>query len=157
MNTNVPSLGKLRKTLGEPAVEAYLKLWLLDLNKILDLKHPLKTYQIDTVAMAVVEKYRSLNIADINLIFKRAKFGEYGDFYDRITVPAIMKWFKLYFDDRCNAGAAASQQNHLRNKQSISVDRSSVKSTKSYFKYIEEKHTLDQTKKRIDNLKKSMK
>lgn len=157
MNLQVPTLSTLKKQVGNVAVEAYIKLWLLDLNVVLDLKHPMKPRQIDTAAVGILQKYPSLNIAEINLIFTRVKFGEYTGTYDRVSVPTVMKWFSNYFDERSNAAAQASQQKHLQSKSNFGSERSSLVNTKQYMKNLKEAHSLDQTKQKIETIKKSMK
>ncbi|CAL2108208.1 conserved hypothetical protein [Tenacibaculum sp. 190524A02b] len=117
--SNTPTINSLIRSIGTIKVEAFIKLWLIDLNLTLDLKKPLKEHQIDQIAMNVVNKYRSLNIADINLVFQRAKNGFYGDFYDRITVPTVLKWFRVYFEDRCSTAASKSYQNHIQHKSAF--------------------------------------
>ena len=153
MNLKVPTLSGLRKQIGEVAVEAYLKLWLLDLNKVLDLKHPMKPTQIDTIAMGVLQKYPSLNIAEINLVFKRAKFGEYSGAYDRVSVPTVMKWFREYFDERTNAAAQASQQQHLQHKSGFKSERSSVKSKRQLLKGLSADISMEQSRVSLEKVK----
>ncbi|MFL0104951.1 hypothetical protein [Tenacibaculum maritimum] len=119
LNSQAPTLSSLIRSIGGVKVEAYIKLWLIDLNLSLGLKQPLKEHQIDQIAFGVIENYRSLNIADISLIFKNAKHGKYGDFYDRITIPTVLKWFRLYFNDRCNVAASQSYQNHIQHKSAF--------------------------------------
>lgn len=117
MNSNTPTIGSLVRSMGTKKIEAYIKLWILDLNLSLDLKKPLKPHQIDQIAFRIVDQFRNLNIADINLIFTNAKFGEYKGVYDRITIPTVMKWFKQYFDDRIDIAADQSYVNHISFKE----------------------------------------
>ncbi len=117
IQSGTPSLGSLIRLLSEKQIEAYIKLWLIDLNETLDLKKPLQEHQIDTIAFYIVDKYRSLNIADLNLIFSNAKSGEYSGVYDRITTPTVMKWFKEYFEARCQAAAEQSYVKHISSKE----------------------------------------
>jgi len=60
-----PSLGALRRQFGEKPMEAYIKLWLVHLNDLIDLKNPLSEERIDYIAIQVVNKYHNLTIADI--------------------------------------------------------------------------------------------
>jgi len=69
MQVETPSLGVLRRQFGDKAMEAYIKLWLVHLNQLIDLKNPLSPERIDYIAIQVVNKYRNLTIADIYLIF----------------------------------------------------------------------------------------
>ncbi len=120
MQSNTPSLGTLVRSMGDHKIEAYIKLWLINLNENLDLKKPLTSVQIDKIAFRIVENYRSLNIADINLIFKQAELGDYGETYDRISVPTVLRWFKDYFNSRCDMAAELSYQKHAQHKSAFS-------------------------------------
>ena len=120
MNADAPKLSVLSRQLGERAVEAYLKLWIIDLNNILDLKKPLSEAQIDDLAFRILDKYRTLNIAEINLVFSRAKNGEFDGILDRVHVPTVMKWFRIFFDERCNTAAEQSYQDHVQAKSAFS-------------------------------------
>ncbi len=117
MQSGTPTLGTLKREFGDKAIEAYIKLWLIHLNQLLDLKKPLTEMQIDCIALQVLNNYRSLTIADIYLIFTNAINGEYGNFYDRLTIPTVMKWFRLYFEARCQAAAEQSYTQHISNKE----------------------------------------
>ncbi|MBB4117883.1 hypothetical protein GGR32_000155 [Mesonia hippocampi] len=129
INSDAPRLSVLKRQLGVKSVEAYLKLWLIDLNAVLDLRKPLTETQIDDLAFRIVENYRSLNIADVNLIFAQVKNGELGKVYDRLSIPTVMKWFKDYFDKRCSAAAEQSYQNHAQAKVQMRTMGDSLAST----------------------------
>lgn len=126
IDTGSPKLIALKRQLGETALEAYMKLWLVDLGQLLDLKKPLNERQIDDIAFRIVEKYPSLNLADVTLIFERVKDGEEGKMYDRLTVPVVMSWFRNYMDERTGICAERSRQRADSYKGSFSrVPRSS--------------------------------
>lgn len=66
--------------------------------------------QTQETAILILETYPSLTIADINLIFKKAKLGKFGSMYDRLDGQLILSWFDLYFSERCSAAANASMR-----------------------------------------------
>lgn len=160
MSAPMPKLRDLVSKIGERAVEAYLKLWLIDLNNILDLKKPLSEAQIDDLAFRICDKYRTLNIAEINLVFNRAKNGECGGILDRVHVPTVMKWFNDFFDERCNVAADQSYQNHVQSKSAFShldrtVDRRVAFLESAKAKYDKET-TRAETKKRVAKAQKQV-
>lgn len=127
LEQHTPTLGKLTKIMGELAVESYMKLWLIDLNEALNLKRPLTETQIDQIAFFIVQEYRNLSIADISLIFKKAKMGRYGDFYESLNSAKILLWFSNYFNERCTVASQLSYQNHLQQKHNkVFSERSSA-------------------------------
>ena len=157
INSGTPSLSFLVRTMGDKKVEAYIKIWLIDLNETLGLKTPLKEHQIDTIAFYIVDKYRNLNIADINLIFNNAKLGEYKGVYDRVTIPTVMGWFKQYFDDRIGTAAEQSYQEHVQHKSAFSNFQRSSEQRSESFKKAKDWYNMEQTKQRIEDVKKEIK
>lgn len=103
-----PSLATLRKDHGSQKVETIVKLYLVELCELVNLKRPLTERQIDAIAMEVVSRYYMLTIADVHVIFRKAKNGELGELYESMDMPKVMKWFSDYFNDRCETGANIS-------------------------------------------------
>ncbi len=103
-----PSLATLRKDHGSQKVETVIKLYLVELCELVNLKRPLTERQIDAIAMEVVSRYYVLTIADVHVIFRKAKNGEFGELYESMDMPKVMKWFSDYFNDRCEVGANIS-------------------------------------------------
>lgn len=159
MNSNAPKLRDMVMQLGEKSIEAYLKLWIIDLDRTLDLKKPLNEDQIDDIAFRILDKYRSLNIADINLVFSRAKNGEVENLYDRISVPNVMKWFRLYFDERCSMAAELSYQHHVQVKSAFSdVGKETVRAQtnmREAAKWYQDKKERAEAQERVDHAKKN--
>jgi len=56
----------------------------------------------------IITEYYNLTIADINIIFKRAKLGQWGQIYDRLDGQIILSWFDKYFQERCKVAADKS-------------------------------------------------
>ena len=103
-----PSLATLRKDHGSQKVETVIKLYLVELCELVNLKRPLTERQIDAIAMEVVSRYYVLTIADVHVIFRKAKNGEFGELYESMDMPKVMKWFSDYLNDRCEVGANIS-------------------------------------------------
>ena len=107
-----PSLALVKKQYGEEKLEAYLKLWIIEFNEVINVKRPLKEFQIDELAFLILSKFYNVTIADVNLIFKNAKTGVYGDFYETLSINKILGWFNEYFDSRCNTAGLIARQKH---------------------------------------------
>ena len=101
--TKFPSLAKVKTHYGSQAVEGIIKLYLIELTELVNLKRPLTEKQIDVIASNVVSQYYNMTVADVHVLFRKAVNGDYGGFYESLDVPKVMKWFASYFDDRCNA------------------------------------------------------
>lgn len=105
-----PSLGQLCKQYGDKQAQAYIKVWLINLNASLNLKRPLEEHHIDECSFLIVSEYKNISIADINLIFRNAKLGKYGELYESLSIDKVLRWFYKYFDKRCNTAAMISRQ-----------------------------------------------
>lgn len=112
IESEAPSLVRISKAIGNVSVEAYVKVWLIDLNNSINTKRGLKESQIDEIAFKVVNKYRTLTVPDLHLIFGKAKEGGYGAFYDTLSMEKVIPWFEEYFEEKCQVGARIAQRKH---------------------------------------------
>jgi hypothetical protein len=113
-----PSLARLRKFHGQDKAETIIKLFLTDLSELVNLKRSLSERQIDVIAQEVVTTYYSLNLADIHVIFRRARNGEYGELYESLDTPKVIRWFNDYFEERCETSAQSNVSNNYHDKNS---------------------------------------
>jgi hypothetical protein len=114
--TAYQAIGALRRHYGEKMVETVIKLYLVELCELVNLKRPLTEKQIDTIAAEVVASYYNLNIADIHVIFRKAKNGDFGNLYESLDMPKVMSWFADYFDERCEIAAEQSANSNTGDK-----------------------------------------
>ena len=56
--------------------------------------------QIKQTAIMILDEYYYLNLADINLVFTRAKKGQYGNLYESLDGMKIFNWFDQYDIER---------------------------------------------------------
>lgn len=105
----VATLGGLVRQIGENKVLSLIKLYLIDLDDVLGLKTPMTEKQVDVAASEIYEHYPYLTFADVNLVFRRIRCGEYGKLYDRLTLPQLMQIFSSYNDERCDEAARISR------------------------------------------------
>lgn len=111
-----PSLAVLRRDFGDTKIEAIIKLHLIDLCENVNLTRSLRDAQIENIAREIVSEYYNLTIADVHVIFRKAKTGEYGDFFGSLDMPKVMTWFREYFSDRCALAAQESINNQVYDK-----------------------------------------
>ena len=147
VNGKVPSLGELNRNHGDKFTEAYIKLWLVNLNDALGLKRPLTESQMDETAMILAEDYKNLNIADINLIFKKMKTGEFGEYYESLNMAKVVSIFKNYFDERMLIAAEVSLENHLSGQHEGKRSDEKESNIKEIMKNIEHGYKLEKFKK----------
>jgi hypothetical protein len=108
--SQLPSLGSINRRYGIDFTQAYIEGWIVNLREFVNVGKKMSDMQTQETAILILETYPSLTIADINLIFKRAKLGKFGSMYDRLDGQLILSWFDIYFSERCTAAANASMR-----------------------------------------------
>lgn len=124
---DLPSLAKIGKQFTRDTAEAYISIWITNLVEFFQVGKRMGEFQIDETAMLVMDEYYMLTLADINLVFQRAKKGHYGELYDRLDGAIILSWFRKYFEERCETAESISMYEHKEHKRSIDNTRSSGK------------------------------
>lgn len=110
IDTKADRIGALVRAYNPEKIAAIIKLQLIELNEVLQLNKPLTERSIDLIADEIIANYSQLTMADVYLIMRRARTGEYGQFYEAVNMPKVMSWFKAYFDERCDVSAMRSQR-----------------------------------------------
>ena len=109
-----PVLKAIAREGGDKQLEATVALNIAALDRFLHLKNPLSEEEIDFIAGQIVDEYGgALTMADIHLVLKSAKAGAYGKFYERLSAPDILSWFRVYYESRL---VAAEQRNLNRDR-----------------------------------------
>lgn len=101
--SGMPILSVMRRTYGEDWVAAYLAAWIVNVQEFFNISAKMNDNQITETAYMILDDFWALNVADVNLVFKQAKQGQYGQLFGRIDGAIIYGWFQAYFDGRCNA------------------------------------------------------
>lgn len=100
-DTDLPTLGCLKRTYGEDFTQAYIETWIVNICEFVNIGKNMTPAQICETASIIIDLYPYYKLADINLVFKRAKIGEYGQIYDRLDGQIILSWFSKYHRERC--------------------------------------------------------
>mgnify|MGYP000041133761 CR=1 FL=1 len=112
INSKAPSIASFVGGHGKDFTEGLITFWLLYLNKILNLNKPMSEDQIKLCSSMVLEEYSMLKISDLTLLFKRIISGQYGEFYERLSIDKVMTFFRTYTDDRLNLAGENSRRDH---------------------------------------------
>lgn len=118
LDAQTDSLAALVRENGTEKVEAIIKIYLIQLNDLLNIKRPLTEIQIEETAIEIVSSFKLLTMADIHVIFRRARRGEYGEMYETINMPKIITWFRQYDDERVQAAMERNERETERYKSS---------------------------------------
>lgn len=94
----------LTRDFGQKKVEALVKVYLLEMNELLNLRNPLNEACIDRIASMVVKDYRNLNFADIRNLLDNGARGRYSRDGEvlMINYSIVMGWFERYSAKRCD-------------------------------------------------------
>ena len=103
-----PSLDRCVNELGQPKVEAMLKMYLIRLNVTTNAAHPMTEAMIDSTVPALLSHILNdlrvtINLADLRIIFDRATTGYYGKPYGGFTSQDICGWFDQYQREKIDA------------------------------------------------------
>ena len=112
LKSRTPSIGEMFKNYGPEKTEAFIKLWLIDLNESLNLNKPLKESHIDQTAFLIMQSYKNISMSDLNLIFTKAKKGGYGQFYESLSMPKVLSWFDEYYNERADTAGELARRQH---------------------------------------------
>jgi len=114
----MPALAEVEKTYGYEFLQAYIEGWIVNLREFVNVGKRMTDIQTFETAMIILQDYKYLTIADINLLFKRAKIGYYGKLYDRLDGQIILDWFRTYDKER----AAAAVEDSINEAQKYKDD-----------------------------------
>ncbi|QEE50131.1 hypothetical protein FUA48_11225 [Flavobacterium alkalisoli] len=116
LNAPAPTLGTLQREKTKDFAIGLTMGWLVYLNDILNLNKPMTEDQIELCAIEINETYYSLKISDLTFLFKKIISGTYGEFYESLTIPKVLSFFREYFEERCQLAEQQSQRTHCDTK-----------------------------------------
>jgi len=88
------------KELGEDSILAVIELHLVALNQSVNVGQPLTKFQIKEIAIEILSVFYYLSMVEICFVLRKAKRGEFGQFYGVLNIVAILDWFNQYAEDR---------------------------------------------------------
>lgn len=148
LQCEAPTLAQIRKEHSEDFLIAYIAVWIVNLNDFVNASRKMNPEQIEETAIFIYQDYYYLNLADINLIFRKIKKGEYGQMFAEIDGVKLLSWFGKYASERAST-AADIQISHAANfketGERISTRSSdSIKNLQSIGFYLTEQALRDQ-------------
>ena len=147
LDTPSETLISLKIRFGTEKAEALLKLQLVYLNEMLNLKRPLGEAQIDEIAAEVVAAQPHLTMVDVHVIMRRAMRGHYGEFYESLSMPKVLRWFTDYFEERCQVAEDRSLDAHAQVKEYNDTTRqSSAQAERKAFALARAQYEIDRAK-----------
>lgn len=99
-NSYEMSLAVINKENGRKAVINYISEWIIEFNEFVNIKNKMTIGQVKITAHDIYDSYHYMKLSDINLIFKNARKGIYGQLYESIDGVKILGWFEQYAKER---------------------------------------------------------
>lgn len=115
-------MAKTKREKGIPFTEAFLQSWLVNLNEILNLNKPMTETQIVLCTSEIINNYPAMNVSDLTLLFKRIMRGEFGEFYESLSIPKVLTFFRDYYEERLEKAYQINNQKHLELKSKDPFD-----------------------------------
>ena len=149
LNSSAPTLASIRREYSEDFQIAYVSVWIVNLNDFVNALRKMSPEQIEETATIIVQEYSYLNLADINLVFRKIKKGEYGQLFAEIDGMKVLSWFEQYAQERMRTAAEISMSQADNFKQDLprtcdAVAINKIKNRQAIGLYIQEqaKHKL---------------
>ncbi|MEI7526012.1 MAG: DUF6633 family protein [Mariniphaga sp.] len=116
ISSSAPTLASIRREYSEDFQIAYVSVWIVNLNDFVNALRKMSPEQIEETATIIVQEYPYLNLADINLVFRKIKKGEFGQLFAEIDGMKVLSWFEQYAQERMRTAAdiSMSQADHFK-------------------------------------------
>mgnify|MGYP003639237848 FL=1 len=95
INSPSHSLGKIQREQSKKFTEGLVLIWLMYLNEILNLNKPMSEEQMKLASTLICEEFYMLKMADLTLLFKRIISGQYGEFYERLSIDKVTERIEI--------------------------------------------------------------
>lgn len=105
IKSGAPTLAGIKKEYSEDFLIAYIAVWIVNLNDFVNASRKMTPPQIEETAVMIFQDYYYMNLADINLVFKKIKKGEFGQLYTELDGVKILSWFEKYSTERMRMAA----------------------------------------------------
>lgn len=112
MYSDMPTIARMHREKSREFTEALIMSWLVYLNSMLNLKKSMHEEQIVLCSSEIVNEFYMLNFADLTILIKRIITGEYGKFYESISIADVLTFFRSYLEERFDLAEQDSIQKH---------------------------------------------
>ncbi|WP_255321214.1 DUF6633 family protein [Capnocytophaga stomatis] len=112
INAQAPTVARTKRDCGEEFTHSLLMAWLVYLNEILGLKNPMSESQIQLCATHILKEFNYLKFSDLSLLFNRIITGQYGEFYESLTIAKVLTFFREYDKERTEVAIDEAERQH---------------------------------------------
>lgn len=112
------AIGQLSRTYPTEC-EKGLKLLINDLRLFFQVDNMISTDNINALCPLIIGEYPGLSLEEITICFAQAKKGFYGEIYNRLDGPIILKWLRTYHAEKVQRVKDKQQNQHTQSKADI--------------------------------------
>lgn len=111
-DAQAPSVARVQREYGEEFAKGFVMAWLVYLNEVLNLNKPMNETQIELCANSVMKEFYYLKISDLSLLFHRIITGQYGEFYESLSIAKLLSFFREYEKERTEMVLEENDRQH---------------------------------------------
>jgi len=115
------SIGRIQREESKKFTRRLVIVWLAYLNKMLNLNKSMSETQIKLASSLICEDFYMLKMSDLTLIFRRIISGQYGEFFERLSIDKVLTFFREYREERFEIAINESERAHINNKQNQNI------------------------------------
>ena len=119
LDSKSPTIGAMQREKNKAFTESLIIIWLAYLNQMLNLNKPMHDDQIEMCATEIMNEFYMLNFSDLTLLFKRIISGQFGKFYESLSIADVLTFFREYNEERYTIAS----QRTLRKHEAIKSDQ----------------------------------
>jgi len=117
IESDFPSLVKIKLELGEPTLELMICELLLSTSKMLREGYAIDSKRLSSLSWEIVLSYHYIGLDELKYCLSQGIKGKYGQWYDKGFEAIIFDWLEKYISDRANISDEQSFNNHLNFKE----------------------------------------
>jgi len=150
IKTETYSLAKINKMYNRELAIEYVKLWIIDLNKDMNVKRGMSETQIEKTAKMLYDEYYYMNLAELNKVFTDIQKGIYGEVYDMLNCAKILGFMRIYAKERVEWFFDDALRNHDNTKRYEVQQKRFLQSKDEKFNQYLKDYQISEMKKSIE-------
>jgi hypothetical protein len=122
------TLGELKRS-HPTALQKSLQLLINDLRLFFQVDNMLSTESIISLCPLLIYDFANLTLEEITICFSQAKRGHYGELYNRLDGPIILKWLRQYHTEKLERLKERNYVREVHAKIDVAEGRKDFKGT----------------------------
>ncbi|WP_372472700.1 DUF6633 family protein [Capnocytophaga sp. ARDL2] len=112
INAKARSIATIKRDCGETFAYNLLMAWIVCLNEVLGLKRMMSETQVQLCATHILSDYKHLKISELAFLFNQIITGQYGEFYESLSISKLLTFFREYEKQRTETVLQEAERQH---------------------------------------------